>query len=74
MPAPKSPPAGVAELWNERYAAPFAPVTMAEVQARGWDAVGRSVVTGARLRRSPSFANAILESRCGGAGGSGWRS
>jgi uncharacterized radical SAM protein YgiQ len=47
-------------LWQERYAAPFAPTTAAEVQARGWDAVDVVFVTGDAYVDHPSFAMAIL--------------
>ena len=61
MPAPKSPPGRLSlPLWHERYAAPLAPVTMAEVRARGWDAVDVVFVTGDAYVDHPSFANAIL--------------
>ncbi|HUR52702.1 MAG TPA: YgiQ family radical SAM protein [Gemmataceae bacterium] len=47
-------------LWQEQYAAPFAPTTAAEVQARGWDAVDIVFVTGDAYVDHPSFAMAIL--------------
>jgi uncharacterized radical SAM protein YgiQ len=47
-------------LWNERYAAPFAPTTAAEMQARGWDAVDVVFVSGDAYVDHPSFAMAIL--------------
>ena len=47
-------------LWHERYAAPFAPTTAAEVAARGWDAVDVVFVTGDAYVDHPSFAMAIL--------------
>ena len=47
-------------LWTERYAAPVAPMTAAEVQARGWDAVDVVFVTGDAYVDHPSFAMAIL--------------
>ncbi|MDY3551149.1 YgiQ family radical SAM protein [Gemmata sp. JC717] len=47
-------------LWQERYAAPFAPTTAAEVAARGWDAVDIVFVTGDAYVDHPSFAMAIL--------------
>ena len=47
-------------LWKERFAAPFAPTTAAEVQARGWDAVDVVFVTGDAYVDHPSFAMAIL--------------
>lgn len=47
-------------LWTERYAAPFAPTTAAELAARGWDAVDVVFVTGDAYVDHPSFANAIL--------------
>jgi uncharacterized radical SAM protein YgiQ len=64
-PPPARRPAPAAErvslpLWHERYAAPFAPVTAAEVAARGWDAVDVVFVTGDAYVDHPSFAMAIL--------------
>src|SRR5438067_8359739 len=47
-------------LWQERYAAPFAPTTAAEMADRGWDAVDVVFVTGDAYVDHPSFANAIL--------------
>jgi uncharacterized radical SAM protein YgiQ len=47
-------------LWNERYTTPPAPVTRAEMQARGWDAVDVVFVTGDAYVDHPSFAMAIL--------------
>jgi uncharacterized radical SAM protein YgiQ len=47
-------------LWTERYAAPFAPTTAAEVRDRGWDAVDIVFVTGDAYVDHPSFAAAIL--------------
>lgn len=47
-------------LWNERYAAPLAPTTAAEMQARGWDEVDVVFVTGDAYVDHPSFAMAIL--------------
>ncbi|MBX9625758.1 MAG: YgiQ family radical SAM protein [Gemmataceae bacterium] len=63
MPIPQpAPPAGRIPLpqWHERYAAPFAPTTPAEVAARGWDAVDVVFVTGDAYVDHPSFAAAIL--------------
>ncbi len=48
------------KLWTERYAAPFAPTTAAEVRERGWDAVDVVFVTGDAYVDHPSFAMAIL--------------
>ena len=48
------------ELWDERYAAPFAPTTAAEMAALGWDAVDVVFVTGDAYIDHPSFAMAIL--------------
>src|SRR5438477_113721 len=50
-------------LWNERYAAPLAPVSGAEMRARGWDCVDVVFVTGDAYVDHPSFAAAIL-TRC----------
>jgi uncharacterized radical SAM protein YgiQ len=47
-------------LWNERYAAPLAPMTAAEMRARGWDYVDVVFVTGDAYVDHPSFAAAIL--------------
>src|SRR5437764_870185 len=47
-------------LWNERYAAPPAPTTRAEMTARGWDCVDVVFVTGDAYVDHPSFAMAIL--------------
>ncbi len=55
-PAPRLP----LPLWAERYAAPFAPMTAAEVRDRGWDAVDVVFVTGDAYVDHPSFAMAIL--------------
>jgi uncharacterized radical SAM protein YgiQ len=47
-------------LWHERHAAPMAPTTAAEMQARGWDAVDVVFVSGDAYVDHPSFAMAIL--------------
>jgi uncharacterized radical SAM protein YgiQ len=47
-------------LWQERFAAPFAPTTAAEMAERGWDAVDVVFVTGDAYVDHPSFAMAIL--------------
>src|SRR3982751_121801 len=47
-------------LWTERYAAPLAPTTAAEMAARGWDYVDVVFVTGDAYVDHPSFAMAIL--------------
>lgn len=47
-------------IWTERYAAPFAPTTAAEVRGRGWDAVDVVFVSGDAYVDHPSFAAAIL--------------
>jgi uncharacterized radical SAM protein YgiQ len=47
-------------LWNERFAAPSAPVSAAEMRARGWDWVDVVFVTGDAYVDHPSFAMAIL--------------
>src|SRR5579859_8077337 len=47
-------------LWNERYATPLAPMTAAEMRARGWDYVDVVFVTGDAYVDHPSFAMAIL--------------
>ena len=43
-----------------RFAAPFAPTTVAEMRERGWDAVDVVFVTGDAYVDHPSFAMAIL--------------
>jgi uncharacterized radical SAM protein YgiQ len=48
------------DLWHETYAAPMAPVSAAEMHARGWDAVDVVFVTGDAYIDHPSFAMAIL--------------
>ena len=47
-------------LWQERYAAPFAPTTAAEMAERGWDYVDIVFVTGDAYVDHPSFAMAVL--------------
>jgi uncharacterized radical SAM protein YgiQ len=47
-------------LWQERYAAPLAPTSAAELAERGWDAVDVVFVTGDAYVDHPSFAMAIL--------------
>src|SRR6266540_2086359 len=47
-------------LWNEKYAAPLAPTSRAEMEARGWDYVDVVFVTGDAYVDHPSFAMAIL--------------
>src|ERR1700751_2885441 len=47
-------------LWTERYAAPLAPTSAAEMRARGWDYVDVVFVTGDAYVDHPSFAMAIL--------------
>ncbi len=47
-------------LWNERYTAPLAPMTGAEMRRRGWDHVDVVFVTGDAYVDHPSFAMAIL--------------
>lgn len=47
-------------LWHETYAAPLAPMSRAEMEARGWDAVDVVFVTGDAYVDHPSFAMAIL--------------
>lgn len=47
-------------LWNERYAAPLAPASAAEMKARGWDYVDVVFVTGDAYVDHSSFAMAIL--------------
>jgi uncharacterized radical SAM protein YgiQ len=46
--------------WTERFAAPLAPTTRAEMEARGWDGVDVVFVTGDAYVDHPSFAMAIL--------------
>src|SRR5947199_865329 len=47
-------------LWTERYAAPMAPTSAAEIRARGWDYVDVVFITGDAYVDHPSFAMAIL--------------
>jgi uncharacterized radical SAM protein YgiQ len=47
-------------LWNEHFAAPLAPVSGAEMRARGWDYVDVIFVTGDAYVDHPSFAAALL--------------
>ena len=47
-------------LWTEKYAAPLAPMSAAEMRARGWDWVDVVFVTGDAYVDHPSFAMAIL--------------
>src|SRR5689334_6162598 len=47
-------------LWTEQHAAPLAPMSRAEMEARGWDAVDVVFVTGDAYVDHPSFAMAIL--------------
>src|SRR5882762_3461539 len=47
-------------LWNDRYAAPPAPTTRAEMAARGWDCVDVVFITGDAYVDHPSFAMALL--------------
>lgn len=47
-------------LWQEQYAAPLAPTSAAEMQARGWNEVDIVFVTGDAYVDHPSFAMAIL--------------
>ncbi len=48
------------QLWHEQFASPPAPITGAEMRARGWDAVDVVFVTGDAYVDHPSFAMAIL--------------
>src|SRR3954464_6422082 len=47
-------------LWTERHASPPLPMTRAEMEARGWDAVDVVFVTGDAYVDHPAFAMAIL--------------
>ncbi len=47
-------------LWAEKHAAPHLPMTRAEMDARGWDAVDVVFITGDAYVDHPSFAMAIL--------------
>jgi uncharacterized radical SAM protein YgiQ len=55
-----APPRMSLPLWQERYAAPLAPITAAEMRERRWDAVDVVFVTGDAYVDHPSFAAAIL--------------
>jgi uncharacterized radical SAM protein YgiQ len=59
-PARPAPPRLPLPLWNERYTSPPAPMTRAEVDARGWDAVDVVFVSGDAYVDHPSFAAALL--------------
>ncbi|HVK12521.1 MAG TPA: YgiQ family radical SAM protein, partial [Gemmataceae bacterium] len=59
MPAESKPRLSL-PLWHERYAAPFAPATEAEMKDRGWDYVDVVFVTGDAYVDHPSFAMAVL--------------
>ena len=60
-PKPSPPPGRLSlPLWTERYAAPLAPTTAAEMAARGWDEVDVVFVSGDAYIDHPSFAAAIL--------------
>ena len=59
-PTPSPVPRLSLPMWTERYAAPFAPTTAAEIRDRGWDAVDVVFVTGDAYVDHPSFAMAIL--------------
>jgi uncharacterized radical SAM protein YgiQ len=48
------------DLWHERFASPHLPLSRAEMDARGWDAVDVVFVTGDAYVDHPSFAMAIL--------------
>ncbi|HMP18645.1 MAG TPA: YgiQ family radical SAM protein, partial [Gemmatales bacterium] len=47
-------------LWFEQFTTPHLPMTKAEMEARGWDAVDVVFVTGDAYIDHPSFAMAIL--------------
>jgi uncharacterized radical SAM protein YgiQ len=47
-------------LWTQKHAAPPLPMTRAEMDARGWDAVDVVFVTGDAYVDHPSFAMALL--------------
>ena len=47
-------------LWHQTYAAPLAPMSRREMDARGWDYVDVVFVTGDAYIDHPSFAMAIL--------------
>src|SRR6202165_3999536 len=47
-------------LWTETFAAPLAPISRAEMLARGWDYVDVVFITGDAYVDHPSFAMAIL--------------
>ena len=53
-------------LWNERFAAPPAPTSGAEMRARGWDDVDVVFVTGDAYVDHPSFAGRPADARAGG--------
>ncbi|HYV39623.1 MAG TPA: YgiQ family radical SAM protein, partial [Gemmataceae bacterium] len=47
-------------MWQERFAAPMAPITGADMRQRGWNYVDVVFVTGDAYVDHPSFAMAIL--------------
>jgi len=51
-------------LCNQPHATPPAPMTRAEMAARGWDAVDVVFVSGDAYVDHPSFAMAILARAC----------
>jgi len=59
-PASRTPKKLSLDLWDERYAAPFAPTTAAEMRDLDWDAADVVFVTGDAYVDHPSFAMAIL--------------
>src|SRR3954467_14262644 len=59
--SPESPASRLSlPLWQETYAAPLAPMSRRDMDARGWDAVDVVFVTGDAYVDHPSFAMAIL--------------
>ncbi len=58
--APRKPTKLSLQVWDDRYAAPFAPTTAAEMRELDWDAVDVVFVTGDAYVDHPSFAMAIL--------------
>lgn len=48
-------------MWQERFAAPHAPINAAEMRERGWDYVDVVFVSGDAYIDHPSFAAAVLQ-------------
>ena len=60
-------------LWTDRYAAPLAPTTGAEMRALGWDGVDVVFVTGDAYVDHPRASPWRFCTGCWPAPGTGWR-